>query len=43
MWAAISPLVCRRQITVSGALARPCRVVARRSTIRSYSGTVAVK
>ncbi len=28
---------------VSGAVDRPCRVVARRSTMRSYSGTVAVK
>jgi hypothetical protein len=37
------PLLCLRQITVSGADARPWMVVARRSTMRSYSGTVAVK
>ena len=43
MWAPISPLECLRQITVSAAVARPWIVVARRSTIRSYSGTVAVK
>jgi hypothetical protein len=43
MCAPMMPLVCLRQITVSGAPARPWMVVARRSTIRSYCGTVAVK
>ena len=43
MWAPISPLVCLVQIVVSGGGARPWSVVARRSTIRSYAGTVAVK
>ncbi len=37
------PLACLVQMTVSGAVDSPCSVAARRSTIRSYSGTVAVK
>jgi hypothetical protein len=43
MCAPISPLVCRRQMTVSDAPASPWSVVARRKTMRSYSGAVAVK
>jgi hypothetical protein len=43
MWAPMTPLLCLRQMTVSAAVDRPWRVVARRRTIRSYSGTVAVK
>lgn len=43
MCAPITPLACLVQIVVSGAVARPWRVVARRSTILSYAGTVAVK
>ncbi len=43
MWAPISPLECLVQIVVSAADASPWMVVARRSTMRSYAGTVAVK
>ncbi|CAM5249043.1 hypothetical protein SCANM63S_06163 [Streptomyces canarius] len=43
MWAPIGPVGCARQITDSSAAPRPFRVRARRRTMRSYSGTVAVK
>ncbi len=43
MCALIAPLACFVQIVVSAAVDSPCSVVARRRTIRSYAGTVAVK
>ncbi len=43
MWAPMIPLVCLVQTVTSWAVDRPWIVVARRSTMRSYSGTVAVK
>jgi hypothetical protein len=43
MWAAIGPSAWARQITDSAAADRPFRVRERRRTMRSYSGTVAVK
>ena len=43
MWAPITPVECLVQMVVSGADVSPWIVVARRSTIRSYAGTVAVK
>ncbi len=43
MWAPMTPLLCLVQMVTSWAVESPWRVVARRSTMRSYAGTVAVK